>query len=216
MYLVSVVDGANNMVYRTLINCIIGNNANLSHILDKCVKYCKNDHTKTDEEPYHTALHYKVTIFGIEDNHTLYKDEPIFNERFLRTFKGILSILQKTDILITYKNSVSTYIELFFHHWFKYLNDHDWHMENSEDFYQYYIYPAISNAYIKYNYDTTTHIYRNGAKFSYDKFTDTVYKLYQKEDKNKTLTKEKINLIAKSTYASMCDIPELVIISKEY
>lgn len=216
MYLISIVDGADNMVYRTLINCIIGTDKNLSHILDKCVEYCKNDHAKTDDEPYHIALHYKVTIFGMEDNKTLYDNEPIFNERFLRTFKGILSILQKTDVLVTYKNNASTYIEIFFRHWFNWLNDHNWHIENGIEFYHDYIYPAITDACIKYNYDTTSHIYRNGTKFSYDKFVNTAYKLYQKQDKNKILTKENFNLIAKSAYENMHYIPGLCIVSKEY
>lgn len=217
MYVVSILDGADNVVYRALISNIIGTNASLHHILDKCVEFSKNDNVASSNNPYHIALHYKLSIIDINNGDSAHnKMEPIYNERFLRTFKGVLSILQKTDVIMIYRNNVSTYITTFFREWFNYMNDNFWHIENGDDIYQNYIFPAISSACIKFNYDSTTHIYKNGTKACYNKFVDTAYKLYQKEDKNKTLSKEQFKALAESTYVSMCNIPKLVVISKEY
>ena len=130
MFLVSVRDGANRMAYRCLVNGVISNDADIAHILQKCVEYCKESHIKSDELPDHQALHYKLDIFRIERDMILYKNESIFNDKFLRVFKGVLSLLHKMDVIHLSNNSVLTYILAYFKLWYDYEDKHSLHLEN--------------------------------------------------------------------------------------
>lgn len=213
MFLISVRDGANHMAYRCLVNCIIGNDTNTAHILQKCVEYCKETHINTNEIPDHQALHYKLDIFRIEGDIVLYKNESIFNDKFLRVFKGVLSLLHKMDVIHLSNNSVLTYILAYFKLWYDYEDKHSLHLENAEDVYQSYIYPVLTETGIKFNFDSTTQLYKNGTKFCYTKFIDTAYKLYRKEDN--TISKHDFQLIANCAYTSMLEVPQLVVLSME-